>query len=124
MSVEIPLPTDERSKFLDFSTNYHWYLFYICNPEQRSQDLVLEGWIDLVELPKTTKEKLETLTLTEQANFYQQQGIWHDVATAAHLQTQSEISQTQWWEFLNEIGLNEFVTKPLIEPEAEVIGNK
>ena len=129
MSVEIPLFTNERSKSLDSITDYHWYLSYICNSEQRSQDLVLEGWIDLVELPKTTKDKLKTLTLTEQANFYRQQGIWHDaLATAAHqLQTQSENNfQLQWSEFLNEIGLDEFVTKPLIERNEaeEVIGNE
>lgn len=91
MSVEIPLPTDERSKSLDSSTDYHWYLSYICNPEQRSQDVVLEGWIDRIELSEITQEKLETLSLTEQANLYQQQGIWHDaLATAANqLQTRS-----------------------------------
>lgn len=119
MSVEVPL-IDSPSKSLDSVSEYQWYLSNICDPEKRSQDIVLQGWIERVELSENTQEKLKKLSPIEQANFYQQQGIWHDALNIAanRLQFQSEnISQTQWSEFLNQIGLEELATKPLIDSQ-------
>lgn len=118
MSIEIPLAAVNQAKLANSGTNYHWYLSNICNPEKRSQDIVLQGWIERVELSKKTQEKLEKLSPTEQANFYQQQGIWHDALdiTAISLKTKPEnSSQTKWSEILKAIGLNELVDKPLID---------
>ena len=120
MSIEIPLPvvTLNQTKSLGYNTNYHWYLSHICNPKKRSQDLVLQGWINHVALSKITQEKLKQLSLDEQINFYQQQGIWHDAIAIAASQRQAQpenSSQTKWSEFLSQIGLEKFVAKPLIE---------
>lgn len=119
ISIEVPL-IDSPSKSLDSASEYQWYLSNICDPEKRSQDIVLQGWIERVELSENTQEKLKKLSPIEQANFYQQQGIWHDALNIAanRLQFGSDnISQTQWSEFLNQIDLEEFATKPLINFE-------
>jgi hypothetical protein len=118
MSVNIPLPADNQTKSLDSKQEYRWYLSNICNPEKRSQDIVLEGSIEQIKLSATTQEKLSQLSLAEQASFYQEQGVWHDALAIAALEMQTKpgiVSTTKWSEFLTDIGLAELVNEPLID---------
>lgn len=118
MSVEIPFSLVEQAKSVGDNTDYLWYLSNICNPEKRSQDIVLQGWIERVQLSEIEREKLAELSPIDRANFYQQQGIWHDALNIAanQLKTQPEnILETQWSELLNQIDLEKFVTKPIID---------
>ena len=112
MSVEIPLPAHQKS--LKSGTGYRWYLSNICNPQKRSQDIVLEGWIEHQALSQETQQKIASLTLAEQANFYQQKGLWYDALAIAVTEAQTKqgnISETQWSEFLQNIGLQEFADR-------------
>ena len=116
MSVEIPFPV--RQKALQSNTEYHWYLSQICNPQKRSQDIVLEGWIQHQVLSPQTQQQIANFSLRERANFYQQQGLWYDALAVAATELETEVennSQTQWSKFLNAIGLDKFADKPLIE---------
>ena len=116
MSVEIPFPLAQQS--LKSGTGYRWYLSNICNPQKRSQDIVLEGWIEHRALSQETQQKIATLSPAEQANFYQQQDLWYDALAIASIEAQTKqgnISQTQWSEFLNTIGLEQFAERPLID---------
>lgn len=118
MSVEIPFSLVAQAKSVGDNTDYRWYLSNICNQKKRSQDIVLQGWIERIQLSKITQEKLAELSPIEQANFYQQQGIWYDALSIAvnQLKTQPEnILETQWSELLDQIDLEEFVTKPIID---------
>jgi hypothetical protein len=118
MSIKMPLPAQDRAKSLDSNRDYRWYLSNICNPEKRSQDIVLEGWIEQIELSAITQEKLAQLSLAEQASFYQEKGVWHDALAIAAREIETkkgELSATKWSEFLTNIGLAEFVNKPLID---------
>ena len=116
MSIEIPFSV--RQKSLKSGTEYRWYLSNICNPQKRSQDIVLEGWIEHQALSPETQQKIASLSLAEQASFYQQQGLWYDALAIAVTEAQTKqgnISETKWSEFLNAIGLEEFVEQPLID---------
>ena len=111
MSIEIPLDDNRETKSLDSEARYHWYLSNICHPEKRSQDIVLEGWIEHQTLSISTIEKLKQLNLARQVEFYQQQALWYDaIAIAAtEIQTNSQHGeQTQWSKLLNDIGLPQF----------------
>jgi hypothetical protein len=118
MSINIPLPTHNQTKSLDLNQEYHWYLSNICNPEKRSQDIVLEGSIEKIEISAITQEKLSQLSLAEQASFYQEKGVWYDALAIAALEiqtTQGTLSTTKWSELLTNIGLAEFVNEPLVD---------
>lgn len=109
MSVEIPLPTAQKSQRAE--NNYHWYLSSICDPQNRSQDIVLEGWIGHRQISEAKQQKLANLSAQEKFNFYKDQGFWHD---SLELATQD---RTQWSQLLTEIDLNEFSDVPLIAAE-------
>ena len=111
MSVEIPLNGNQETKSLDSETHYHWYLSNICHPEKRSQDIVLEGWIEHKTLSASTLEKLKQLSPDRQAKFYQQQALWYDAIAIAAAEIQAnpqQSEQTQWSKLLTDIGLPQF----------------
>ncbi|NJL53599.1 MAG: DUF928 domain-containing protein [Hydrococcus sp. SU_1_0] len=54
MSVEVP--GEVNSSLLKTDQNYHWYLSMICNNNQRSRDIVAEGWMHQKPLTKTCKQ--------------------------------------------------------------------
>lgn len=71
------LPTPNAPS-LDLNRNYHWYLSIICNRLDRAEDMVVEGWIRRVELPKALRQQLVTATPLHSVKLFQQAGIWHE----------------------------------------------
>ena len=107
MSIEIPLSINQKSQSSE--TIYHWYLSSICNPQNRSQDIVLEGWLGHQRVSEMQQQTIASLSNPEKFAFYSKQGFWHDSLEVA---TQNK---TQWQQLLTEIGLVEFVDTPFIE---------
>ena len=116
MNVEIP---QNISKSLGHSdSNYHWYLSMICDSQKRSRDLVVQGWIEYVELDSSVKQKLANSSPAAQADLYQQEGIWYDALSVAAEdinQVASPSSTKKWAQMLESIGLSELSPQPLID---------
>ena len=119
MSVTVPKLLKESAKESD--RNFHWYLSLICDQNQRSQDIVLEGWIEYVELNNSLKEQISLSNSIKKANLYQQEEIWYDalLTLAEQKKINSDITliQSEWSQILESIGLSYLESKPLIEAE-------
>lgn len=76
MSIEVPANVNSNS--LEVDQNYHWYLSMICDAQQRSRDIVVEGWMRQETIDSATKEKLDNTSSIEQAEVYNEQGFWYD----------------------------------------------
>lgn len=119
MSVAIPEYVQEniRSTYGD----YRWYLSMICDPNQRSRDLVLEGWIEYVELDASVKHRINTSSLVEKSNLLQQEGVWYDALSILGeqkaLDSETILIQAEWAKLLESIGLTELATEPLLKTE-------
>lgn len=107
MSVEIPLPITQKSS--TEKAGYRWYLSNICNSKNRSQDIVLEGWIEHQPLSESEKQRLASFSDEEKLAFYQKRGFWHDSLELAAK------DKEQWSQLLSEVGLASFSDKDLIE---------
>ena len=119
MNVEIPQNISNDLETSD--SKYHWYLSMICDSQKRSRDLVLEGWIGYVELDNSVKQKLESSSPAEQADLYQQQGVWYDalsVVAEDSYQVMNPNATEKWAQMLEEIGLSELSTQPFIDSNA------
>ncbi|MDJ0649115.1 MAG: DUF928 domain-containing protein [Xenococcaceae cyanobacterium MO_188.B19] len=119
MNVVIP---DQIKKGLGkFQGNYHWYLSMICDPRERSRDIVLEGWIEYRKLNHSLQEKINLSTFVEKINLLQQQGIWYDalslLAQSQQLESNLTSLQAEWLRLLQSIGLEELASEPLIQGE-------
>lgn len=118
MSVEIP--ADLQSDQLETEQNYHWYLSIICNPQQRSRDIVVEGWLRQEEVDLATKQELNTANSIAQAQIYHESGFWYDALTTLateHSDTQEPVVEAKWTELLYSVGLEELASAPFIEAE-------
>lgn len=119
MSVDIP--ADVQANLIEEDTNYHWYLSLICNSQQRSRDIVVEGWMRQTTADVVGKEELGSSDPVAQAELYQEQGYWFDALSALASNPPSEeeepIIKAKWSELLESVGLKELATQPFIESE-------
>lgn len=117
--IAVELPPNLRQESLKANEDYHWYLSMICNQQKRSHDIVVEGLLRRVEIEPAISQKLQNASPIEQANLYQQQGIWHDaLSVVAQEQKTSQYqgaAQAKWVELLHALGLGELANQPLIE---------
>jgi Domain of Unknown Function (DUF928) len=89
---------------------YYWSFALTCNPDDRTEDLVVGGWVEHTQLTASLQEQLLSSTAVERISLYAKNGYWYDaVATIIELQhTQpknSQLAQT-WNELLTSVGLN------------------
>lgn len=119
--VSVEVPADVHSNFLEAEQNYHWYLSMICDSQQRSRDVVVEGWMRQEAIDSTTKQEINSADSVAKAELYQEQGFWYD-ALAVLAETQNSSAQqpmirSKWSELLDSVGLAELSSEPFIESE-------
>lgn len=121
--ISVEVPVDIQSNLLETEENYHWYLSLICDFQQRSRDIVVEGWLRQSNINLATKQKLTTTNLVEQAALYHQQGFWYDALAILADNHQSANEQEQpiirekWSELLKSVGLANLAQEPFIETQ-------
>ena len=119
MSVDIP--ADVRANLIEKDTNYHWYLSIICNSQQRSRDIVVEGWIRQSTVDAETKQKINTSDSVAQAELYHDRGFWFDALSVLASDRKSEVKrpkiEAKWSELLGSVGLEYLATAPFIESQ-------
>lgn len=61
---------------------YYWSISLICNPDDRSHDISVNGWIERVAPPPNLTNRLDTLTGIDRAQAFAESGIWYDAVEA------------------------------------------
>jgi hypothetical protein len=69
---------------LEVGKDYHWYLSMICNTEDRSADIFVDGWVRRVEVDPVLAGELKTLAPKDRASLYAVDGIWYDTLAALY----------------------------------------
>lgn len=117
--TSVAIPAQAKRSSQESQGDYRWYLSMICDPNERSRDIVLEGWIKYLELNNSLKEKIKVSSSLEKFNLFQQQGVWYDALSVVAESQKSESNlvsiQTQWSQLLESIGLGDLASEPLIE---------
>ncbi len=89
---------------------YYWTFALVCNPNDRTEDLVVGGWIEHASLSDTLKQQLVNVAAIERVSLYAKQGFWYDAVNAL-----VELQQTQpnnpelattWAELMKSVGLD------------------
>lgn len=108
--VKLALP---QTASLAINKNYRWEFAVICNPQDRTQDQVIQGLIQRSEPDSDLKTKLEKASPLEQAELYAKAKIWQETLTLA---AQLRSSHPDTWEgLLKSVGLDAIAKKPLID---------
>jgi hypothetical protein len=121
--ISIPFP--DAAPSLTQNQPYYWTLALACNPTDRTEDLVVGGWIEQAEPSNSLKQHLAQAGTLEQISLYAQQGFWYDA-----LNTLIELERTQpnnpelartWAQLLQSVGLDAI---SLTVPKAKLVTYK
>ena len=106
--VNIELPENAPSLVKD--KPYYWTVALVCNKNERTEDIVVGGWIERSELNDNLKQQLAKVGAVERASLYAKQGFWYDaVNTLVELQQkepQNVAIAASWTELLKSVGLD------------------
>jgi len=104
--IEENLPPDVS---LETGEVYTWQLSIVCNPQRRSGDVYLEGWVESLDLEADQLNQLQTNLKQagedswKQAEVYLNAGIYNELVS---LLAQNRCDyQNEWQELLNWMGL-------------------
>ncbi|NEO99258.1 MAG: DUF928 domain-containing protein [Symploca sp. SIO2E9] len=116
--LAISLPNHEGVSPLKVNSNYKWSFSVICDPDERSMDIAVEGWVRRVKLNSMLNHQLRQLSLSKRVELYAEAEIWHDaLASLAQLRLENpdnlEVA-AEWSKLLSAVGLEEFSQESII----------
>jgi hypothetical protein len=116
--VRLSLPANSTKSHLKAGKEYHWSFSVICDRQDRSQDMVVEGSIQRMVPDHNLTVELEKAAPRERAVLYATAGFWQDtLATLAQLRSSRPNDPqvtTDWKELLKSVGLEGIAQEPLV----------
>ncbi len=105
---------------LSIGKTYRWHFAYICNPNNRTDDIFVRGAIKKVPLtPAFIQQIASAKQPMEKVRIYSKYGLWYDTLTTL---TQLQINNPQnlsitkeWAELLESIGLDYIAKESLLQ---------
>lgn len=119
VGVTVPATSDNK-KSIEVGKRYEWSFSMVCDPQDRSADVVVQGLVQRIEPQSNLKQDLENTDAMSRLNVYAKNGIWYEtLATLAELRRKSPENQTlaaEWTKLLQSQGLDSIAAQPLIQP--------
>lgn len=120
VGVTVPA-TSNNKKSIEVGKRYEWSFSMVCDPQDRSADVVVQGLVQRIEPQSNLKQDLENnADAMSRLNVYAKNGIWYEtLATLAELRRKSPDNQTlaaEWQQLLKSQGLDSIAAQPLIQP--------
>ena len=119
VGINIPA-TGDNSKSLEVGKRYVWSFSMICEPENRSADSVVKGFVQRVEPQPTLTSDLANPDPMSRLNVYAKNGIWYetlDTLAQMRRQTPGDARLTaKWTQLLQSQGLESVAAQPLVGP--------
>lgn len=116
--VSLNLSAFEGLPPLKIDKKYHWYFTIVCNPQDRSADSFVDGWVQRIEVDPALASELKKVIPRDRASLYALNGIWYDAAAALYEVRQSNpnnsLLKDEWADLLKSIGLDTIAREPLI----------
>lgn len=113
--VSVTLPPERT---LELNRNYQWRLAIICNEEDRSGDVVVEGIVVRIKPSDAMLQEIQKAKPAEVPAIYAEAGVWYDaIATVAKMRRSEPNNPdviASWTDLLTSIGLERFAKQPLM----------
>lgn len=112
--ISFQLPSE---KTLNINQDYTWNLTVICNPNNREEDLTVEGVIRRVELSSNVLAQLALATPEQKVSIYAKAGIWYETVASIFSEemchNNSQMANYLWRKLLelDSVNLNNLLTK-------------
>ncbi|MBD1881945.1 DUF928 domain-containing protein [Coleofasciculus sp. FACHB-T130] len=116
--VSISLPTYAGLPPLEVGKNYQWFLSMVCDSEQRSLDVFVQGSIQRVPQTAQLDNQLRVATPNKRPDVYAEAGMWFDaLTTLAELRRSNPNNSAysaEWEQLLKAVGLDNIAKEPLL----------
>ncbi|MCC3419879.1 MAG: DUF928 domain-containing protein [Microcoleus sp. PH2017_01_SCD_O_A] len=118
VEVNIPKKTD-RQTFIEVKKRYQWWFLVACDPDDRSSDYYVKGFVQRIAPQETLKNDLANPDPMARAIAYAKNGIWYDtISTLAQMRRQAPddpMLKAEWTQLLNSQKLESIAYKPLVQ---------
>lgn len=116
--VSVDLSKIKNLPALEVGKNYHWYFSIVCDAQNRSQDEVVDGFVQRVKLDPTLEQDIQKASERDRVSIYFINNLWYDsIGTLAQLRQASPNDSSlvdEWANLLGGIGLDSIAREPLI----------
>jgi Domain of Unknown Function (DUF928) len=117
--VGVSVPAVGKTKSIEVGKRYVWSFSMIRDPQDRSADLVVKGWVQRIEPQANLKSDLATSDPMSRLNVYATNGIWYEtIATLAEMRRKApndSMLTAEWTKLLQSQGLEAVATEPLVK---------
>lgn len=115
--LTLTLPTQAGLPPLTVGQDYKWAFSIICQPDERSRDITVEGWVRRVELDAMLNNQLKQASPQQQVELYAGAEVWHDaLATLVQLRRNypnDAVIAANWERLLSAAGLKDIAQESL-----------
>jgi Domain of Unknown Function (DUF928) len=112
--ISINLPPTEANR-LKVDQLYRWEIQIICNPDDPSGNMIVQGWVQRVD----KKGSFANLGSNSTPADYAKTGVWYEALAGAAKRRQDEKNSpaaiADWEKLLSSVGLNEVAKAPLVD---------
>lgn len=116
--ITISLPSAAGLAPLEIGQDYRWSFSIICQPSDRSQNMIVEGLIRRVQLDPTLETQLAQASPERQFELYAERKIWQDALATLVQMRRNRPSDPQlaarWVQLLNAEGLGDLAQESLV----------
>jgi hypothetical protein len=105
---------------LEVGKDYQWYFSLICNPAERTDDIVSSAWISRTPPKPALAKALERAKPHDRPALYSSSSYWYDTLAALSELRQANPQdlnlKADWTQLLKSVGLKEVAEQPLLRP--------
>lgn len=112
--VKVNLPENTSLKT---GQEYTWIFSLVCNPNERSADIFIQGILERTELSPEVTQKLENAEPLAKAQLYAENKIWNE--TLNILAQLRNSKPAEWEDLLKSVGLEAIATAPFLNNDAQ-----
>jgi hypothetical protein len=120
--LTLRLPQNAGLAPLKIGEDYQWSFSIICQADERSQDITVDGWVRRIELDAALKNQLQQASPEQQVELYANAEIWQDaLATLIELRRDRPNDVTiaaTWQQLLNAADLSNLAQETLLPSSA------
>ncbi|MDB9529437.1 DUF928 domain-containing protein [Oscillatoria sp. CS-180] len=107
--ASVSLPNNGLQRPLEVGQRYVWYLAVICDENDPSADVVVEGYVERV-APIAAADEASPTVLPA---IYAEEGLWYDAVNAS-AELKEDGSSTEWETLLEAVELDDLIAVPLL----------
>ena len=123
--ISVSIPTNQNVSPLQVGKHYRWSVALICDPQDRSADVLETGIVRRVELSADIRSELEKADPRQKAVIYAENGIWQDALgtlAAARLANPNDPDLAADWKILlDSVNLGEIAAEPIVPIDPQPI---